>query len=40
MNGIERMTKRKDGLKTKEAEETIKAMDLSELLIEAMEKEN
>jgi len=28
-----------DGLKTKEAEETVKAMDLSELLIEAMEKE-
>jgi len=33
------LTMFEDGLKTREAEETVKAMDLSELLIGAMEKE-
>lgn len=33
------LTMFEDGLKAKEAEESIKAVDLSELLIEALEKE-
>ena len=33
------LTMFEDGLKTKEAEETVKAMDLTELLLEALGKE-